>query len=99
MNALRRLWRGDLPLPQAFWYWAVAGGIVVNLLTSISFLVLIMHDLIVAALVVGYALSVPYNFVVTVGVWRSAGRYEGERRWADLARIVTVAGMLLLSVT
>jgi hypothetical protein len=41
----------------------------------------------------------PYNIVVMVGVWRSFGRYQGERRWADLARIVTVAGMVLLSVT
>jgi hypothetical protein len=99
MNALRRLWNGDLPLPQAFWNWAVAGGLAVNVITSISFLALIMGDLIVAAFVVGHALSVPYNIVVTVGVWRSAGRYEGERRWADLARIVTVGGMILLSVT
>jgi hypothetical protein len=58
-----------------------------------------MGDRIVAALFVGYVLSVPYNVVAAVGVWRSAGRYEGERRWADLARIVTVAGMILLSVT
>jgi hypothetical protein len=99
VKALRRLWNGDLPLQQAFWNWAVAGGIVVNLLTSVLFLVLIMGDRLVAAFVVGYALSVPYNIVATVGVWRSAGRYEGERRWADLARIVTVAGMILLSVT
>lgn len=99
MITLRRLWRGDLPLPQAFWTWAVAGGILVNVLTSILFLALIMGGYIVAAFVVGYAVSVPYNIVVTVGVWRSAGRYEGERRWADLARIVTVAGMILLSLT
>jgi hypothetical protein len=99
MNALRRLWKGDLPLPQAFWNWAVAGGIVVNALTSIAFLALIMGDLIVPAFVVGYVLSVPYNIVATVGVWRSAGHYEGERRWADLARIVTIGGMFLLSVT
>ena len=99
MSALRRLWQGDLPLPQAFWNWAVAGGIAVNGLTSILFLGLIMADRIVAAFVAGYALSVPYNIVVTVGVWRSAERYEGERRWANLARIVTVAGMVLLSVT
>jgi hypothetical protein len=99
MNALRRLWKGEVPLPQAFWNWAVAGGIVVNLLTSILFLALIMGDWIVAAFVVGYAFSVPYNIVAAVGVWRSADRYEGERRWADLARIVTVAGMTLLSLT
>ena len=99
MSALRRLWQGDLPLSQAFWHWAVAGGIAVNGLTSILFLALIMNDRIVTAFVVGYALSVPYNIVVTVGVWRSAGRYQGDRRWADLARIVTVAGMTVLSLT
>lgn len=99
MNALRRLWQGELPLPQAFWNWAVAGGLAINGLTSVLFLALIMADHVVAALVVGYALSVPYNIVVAVGVWRSAGRYEGVRHWADLARIVTVAGMALLSVT
>jgi hypothetical protein len=99
MSALRRLWQGDLPLPQAFWNWAVAGGIAVNVLTSVLFLVLIMGDRVVAAFIAGYALSVPYNIVVSVGVWRSAGRYEGERRWADIARIVTVAGMVLFSIT
>ena len=99
MNALRRLWRGDLPLPQAFWTWAVGGGILVNVTTSIVFLALIMAGYVVAAFVAGYALSVPYNIVAAVGVWRSAGRYEGERHWADLARIVTVAGMVLLSLT
>ena len=40
MNALRRIWNGDLPLQQAFWNWAVTGGIVVNLITSVSFLAL-----------------------------------------------------------
>jgi hypothetical protein len=99
MKAMRRLWEGELPLPQAFWNWAVAGGMAVNVLTSILFLALIMENRIVAAFVVGYALSVPYNIIVAVGVWRSAARYEGERRWADLARIVTVAGMILLSIT
>jgi hypothetical protein len=99
MYALRRLWQGDVPLPQAFWHWAVAGGLAVNGLTSILFLALIMNDRLVAAFIAGYALSVPYNVLVTVGVWRSAGRYQGDRRWADLARIVTVVGMALLSVT
>ncbi len=98
MFILRRLWQGDLPLDQAFWNWAVIGGIVVNALTSIAFLALVMNDHTAAAFVAGYALSIPYNVLVTVGVWRSAARHEGDRRWADLARIVTVAAMLVLSV-
>ena len=58
-----------------------------------------MADRPIAAFILGYALSVPYNILVTVGVWRSAERYTGEHKWADLARIVTIADMIFLSVT
>lgn len=99
MNRLLRLLRGELALEDAFWNWAVLGGLLVNVASSALFLFLIVADRPIAALLVGYVLSVPYNVIVTVGVWRSAARYDGERRWADLARIVTVVGMILLSVT
>lgn len=99
MTTLYRLWHGEVPLQQAFWNWAVFGGIAVNGATSILFFTLLLHGYTLAAFVVGYALSVPYNVFVTVGVWRSAARYDGERRWADLARAVTVIGMTLLSLT
>jgi hypothetical protein len=58
-----------------------------------------MADRPIAAFILGYALSVPYNILVTVGVWRSAEHYTGERKRADLARIVTIADMIFLSVT
>lgn len=99
MTRLRALWSGNLPLGEAFWTYAVSVGLTVNLITTLLFLVLISWDRPVAALFVGYALSVPYNVVALVGVWRSAARYQGERIHADLARIVTLVGMVLLSVT
>jgi hypothetical protein len=99
MKRLQRLWRGELPLADAFWNWAVIGGLIVNGSTSVAFLVLVMNGYPIAALIVGYVLSVPYNVVAAVGVWRSADRYTGEKRWADLARVVTVVGMTVLSVT
>ncbi len=99
MTSLCRLWRGELALPDAFWNWAVFGGLAINLASSALFLFLIMDDRPISAFIAGYALSVPYNVIVSVGVWRSAERYTGERRWADLARIVTIIGMVLLSVT
>jgi hypothetical protein len=77
----------------------VAGGLVVNLATSIAFLALITQGATVAALFVGYVLSVPYNIVAAVGVWRSAGRYPGPRHLAQAARLVTVIGMTVLSLT
>jgi hypothetical protein len=94
-----RLWRGEIPLATAFWNWAVLGGLALNLTTSILFLVLLSAERPIAALIVGYGLSVPYNIVVAVGVWRAAGRYQGDRRLADAARLVTVIGMSVLSLT
>ncbi len=99
MTRLRALWSGDLPLEEAFWTYAVGVGLAVNLTTSLLFLVLISWDRPIAALFVGYALSVPYNVVALVGVWRSAARYEGERIHADLARIVSLIGMVLPILT
>ena len=99
MTKLFALWSGDLPLGEAFWTWAVAIGLPLNLATSVAFLALMSADLVWPAFFVGYALTVPYNVLVIVGVWRSAARHEGERQHADLARIVTVAMMALLTLT
>ena len=99
MIRLGRLWRGELALPDAFWHWAVLGGLVINVASSALFLVLIMAHRPIAAFIAGYAPSVPYNVIVAVGVWRSAARYPGNQRWADLARIVTTIGTVLFSVT
>ena len=99
MKHVIRLWQGELTLSNAFWNWAVLGGLIINISSSAFFLFLIMADHPIWAFIVGYAFSVPYNVIVTVGVWRSAGRYAGERHWADLARITTLIGMTLLSVT
>jgi hypothetical protein len=97
-NALHRLWRGDLPLAQAFWRWAILGALMINGLTTLLFFVLMAADQIIPALLAGYAVSVPYNIVTVVGVWRSAARYPGNRRWADLARIFVLGEMALLSI-
>ncbi|MPY71696.1 MAG: hypothetical protein GEU92_16605 [Alphaproteobacteria bacterium] len=94
-----RLWRGELPLGEAFWTYAVIGGIAVNAVTSLLFVVLVSADRLVAALLVGYALSVPYNVLAIVGVWRAAERDEGPRARAELYRIVALVGLTLLSVT
>ena len=99
MKKLHSLWLGKLPLGEAFWTWAVCVGILVNLTTSALFLAMIAADLPWAALFFGYGLSVPYNVLAVVGVWRSAGRHQGAASHADLARIVTIILMLLLTLT
>ena len=99
MKHLGRLWRGELTLDDAFWTWAVIGGLIVNGLSSAGFVYLVMAEQQVAALIVGYVFSIPYNVIVAVGVWRSAEHHEGDQRWAEIARIGTAVGMILLSVT
>ena len=99
MTKLLALWSGDLALNEAFWTWTVTVGLLVNIATSILFLVLILQDQPLAAILVGYGLSVPYNIVATVGVWRSATRYGGPSLYANLARIVTVTLMAGLTLT
>ena len=88
-----------MPLGEAFWTYAVVGGLAVNLITSLLLLILVSADWLLAALVVGYGLSVPYNVVALVGVWRAAGRHEGQPALAGSARIVTLIGMIFLTVT
>lgn len=99
MTKLRSLWRGELPLGEAFWTWAIGIGLLVNLTSSGLFLTLMTADRPWAALVVGYGLSVPYNVLAMVGVWRSAGRYEGDAAHAKLARLAAAIAMLLLTLT
>lgn len=99
MSPLGTLWRGDFDLADAFWTWAVTVGLLVNVVTSVLFLILITQDLAWAALVIGYGVSLPYNAVAVVGVWRAAARYDGPAIHADLARVATVVLMMALSLT
>ena len=99
MTKLLALWSGKLALHEAFWAWTVTVGLFVNISTSILFLMLNLQGQALAAMLVGYGLSVPYNIVATVGVWRSAKRYGGPSLYANLARIVTVTLMAGLTLT
>jgi hypothetical protein len=98
MTRLRALWSGDLPLGEAFWTYAVAGGVIVNGATTLLLLVLLAADRPVMALLLGYGLPLPYNVVALVGVWRSAARHDGKRLHAELARIVTPVLIAVLSL-
>ena len=93
------LWQGDLTLRETFWDWVVLGGLLVNVTTTILLFVLLTYDQPWAALIVGKGLSLPYNLVVTVGLWRSAKRHDGPVHQADVARIATVILMTVLSLT
>ena len=97
--ALTRFARGETPLVDAFWNWAFFGGVAVNLSSSVLFLWLITVEQPTLALIAGYAYSVPYNLLVVIGVWRSASRFDGDPRWAEAARWITLGAMAILTIT
>ena len=98
-GSIARLWAGQVPLEIAFWRYAIAYGLVVNLVTSALFYWLLIGETNPLVLAVAFALPLPYNIFAVVVVWRSAQRYEGPRKWADWAQVGAVVWMLLLSLT
>ena len=73
-------------MKQAFWQWAIVYGLLVNLVTSALFFGLVIYDVAPLLLIVAFILPVPFNLFVVVAVWRSADRYQGLKKWADLGR-------------
>jgi hypothetical protein len=98
MRAVRRVWRGELPLAEAFWNWAVIGGLAVNLGCGFLALALVASGRPLMALAIGHGLSVPFNILAGVGVWRAAGRCSGDPRWPHALRLGTAAALILLSI-
>jgi hypothetical protein len=96
---LIRLARGQVPLDRAFWHYAVVLGLLVNVVTSFLFLLFMSVDNVFAAVFFGYGVSIPYNLLVVVGVWRAADRETEHTARAGLYRLITLVGAVLLSVT
>ena len=86
-NTLKALWSGDIPLGQAFWHYAIAYGTVANILATAAAVAAVLTGLPDAVAIALHFLPLPYIAMAVVGVWRSAHRYGGSRRFADFARI------------
>lgn len=94
---IKSLWAGEVSLGEAFWSYAIAYGLLLNVITSFLFMMLLVHDAAMHVLALAFALPLPYNLLVIVAVWRSADRYTGPKQRAELARLGTVLWMLALT--
>lgn len=94
---LRRVWRGEMPLPDLVWGWLLLGGLAVNLATSMGFLALVSLGEVWWALFVGYGLSLPYNLLVGVGCWRAAA--HSASAWLSLAAVRALIVLFLLALS
>lgn len=98
MRLLRALWKGQLPLVQAFWEYAVVYVALANLCATIAAFALVAADFPAALAVAVYLMPLPYIIVAVVGVWRSAAAYAGPPHWASLARLASVLWGGLMAV-
>lgn len=98
MRAVVELWRGGLPLGRAFWLWGVLGGGLVALFATLLALALVTAGAPIWLAALAFAAHVPWNLVLLVGVWRSAGRPEVGRGVAQLAQGAILAWTIVLSV-
>jgi len=91
-----RLWRGDLPLAEAFWTHAIALVGLANLGATFATLVLLMADVHPAIAVTVFLAPAPYGAVAVVGVWRSADRSRSPH--ANAARWIALLWWLVMLV-
>lgn len=96
MSRLGDFWAGRLPLAEAFWTWAVAGGLALNVAATGLTLAALAAELPPALAVAVHLAPAPLNVALAVAVWRSAARYDGPRAWAEAARAAAVAWAALL---
>jgi hypothetical protein len=96
-NHVIRLWRGEVAMARAFWEYALAYGSLANLITTMLALAVLMSGLPVLAVAI-FLLPLPYNVLMIVAVWRSAGRYHGAPMWATLARGAVVVWAVLATL-
>jgi hypothetical protein len=91
-------WRGDLSLGRAFWIWGIVGGGIVSLFSTLLALTLIAASAPAWLAVLAFAAHIPWNLMLLVGIWRSAGRSEVSPAAANLARTVILAWVVVLTL-
>jgi hypothetical protein len=89
---------GGVPLGRAFWGWGILGGGIVSLFSTLAALALMAAGAPAWLAVLVFAAHIPWNLVLLVGVWRSAGRPEVSPAAANFARIVILAWVAALSL-
>jgi hypothetical protein len=89
-TAFRQLWRGELPLHEAFWRYAITYDLILNLACTLGALTLVLAEAPIALAAVIHFLPLPYSLLAAIGTWRSADRYEGNPFHAAAAKIVLI---------
>lgn len=91
---LKLIWAGEMGLRKTFWLPGVGGVLFAAIPIFAAMLALtdVPDDNTASWFLAALAFLFAYQVWVSVGIWRSANLYIGEKQWAILARVCVVAG-------
>jgi hypothetical protein len=88
-----RLWRGEVPLAEAYWIWGYITNLVIAILTRLALEALPILGFFL------WLLGIAYAGFIAVAIWRSADHYRGRPLWATLAKVSVALGMTISVAT
>ena len=100
MNYLKKFWDGDVPLVIS--YWII--GVILNVIVSFSIgfiLTFVLLTLGTSDTTINILLNlfiIAWIIFLTVGIWRSADKYQGKKIWSHLTKLVLVIGIIWVFV-
>lgn len=90
LGRLAALWRGEIPLGQAFWEYAITYGTTANIVATVAAIATVaagMPDVLGIGL---FLVPLPYILTAVVGVVRSADAYRGPPAHAIMAKAAVI---------
>jgi hypothetical protein len=98
VTSLRRFWRGDVALGEAFWLWGILGGGVFNLFATLLAAMLLTFEAPAWMAAAVFAAHIPANIALLAGVWRSSAQPNvgAERRLLARATMAVWTALMCL---
>ena len=98
MDLIRNLWRGDVPLVKTYWLFGVVAGIFFNIVFAyIEYQSAVFSTGLGPIFVLGLVVFVfTYTVFIFFATWRSANKYQGLQRYAILAKVSIIFGVMAL---
>jgi hypothetical protein len=95
---MRAFWKGHLPLPRAFWQFAILYMVLANVCATGAAFAALAANFHIGAVIMIFLSPLPYTVVAIVGVWRSAETYCGPSHWTTLARYATIIWSVVMVI-
>ena len=100
MNYIKKFWNGDISLVISYWVIGVILNVIVSFTMGfvVTFFLLLLDSSETSINIVLNLFIIAWVIFLTVGIWRSANKYQGKKIWANLTKIILIIGIIYLLV-